>query len=225
MVVLAKKPTRTRGRGKGRPASDEQAVGRDAMITAATQLLTRRAPNTITRAELSRVAGIDPALVRYYFGDMSSLLTEGMIHIFNELQTRRAATPPDAPLRDQLRQRIGSLMEVLEAQPHLHQMLMRPVLHLQAGKTEEVETLRRDYTLASLDEVRAILSTARAKGESVDTDLRMLYVVMIGMADFAVKCFQYFEILSIRQGTRAETLSRFADFVADLLVLGLRPRD
>ncbi len=194
------------------------------MIAATSDLLKRRSPEDITRAELARKAGIDPRLIRYYFGDMSSLLTEGMIHIFNELQSRRAVTAADAPLREQLRQRIGSLIEVLEAHPHLHSLLMSPVLHAEPDKAEEVEALRREYTLASFDTLRSILLRTQSNNESVETDLRMFYVVIVGMSEFAVRCFQYFELLSVTQNSRAETLSRFVDYVVDLLVDGLRPR-
>ncbi len=211
-------------RRQGRPTRDQRGIRREALLAAASKLLSGRSPDEITRAELSREAGIDPALVRYYFGDMSSLLTEGMIDIFKQLKSRRAVTTSDAPLREQLRLRLESLIEVLVAHPHLHQLLMRPVLHVEPDKAAEVEALRRDYTLASFDSLQSILSQAHAAGESIETDVKMFYVVMVGMSEFAVRCFQYFELLSATQGSRAETLSRFADFVADLLVDGLRPR-
>ncbi len=221
--MVTKKPRAAR-RGKGRPARGQPGVGRETMIAATSELLKKRSPENITRAELARKAGIDPALIRYYFGDMSSLLTEGMIQIFNDLQSRRAVTASDAPLRDQLRQRIGSLIEVLEAHPHLHELLMQPVLHVEPVKSAEMEALRREYTLASFDTLRSILARAQDNAESIETDVRMFYVVVIGMAEFAVRCFQYFELLSVRQGSRTETLARFTDYVADLLIDGLRPR-
>ena len=222
-MTQTKKPREAR-RGKGRPARDQPGVGRDAVITATGELLKKRSPDSITRAELAREAGVDPGLVRYYFGDMSSLLTEGMIHVFTALQSRRAGTGPEAPLREQLRSRIGSLVEVLATHPHLHQLLMSPVLHVEPGKAEEVEALRREYTLATLETLRSMLVRAQDSGESIETDIRMFYVVMVGMAEFSVRCFQYFELLSVNQGTQAETLSRFADYVVDLLIDGLRPR-
>ena len=148
-----------------------------------------------------------------------------MRDIFNDLQARRKVSTPGAPLRAKLRQRIGSLIEVLEANPYLHELLMRPVLHVETGKAEEVEMLRREYTRASLDSFRTIILEAQAKGESVTTDVAILYVVVVGLAEFSARCFQYFEMLSLSQDTRAETLSRYADFVTDLLLDGLRPRE
>ncbi len=150
-------------RRQGRPTRDQRGIRREALLAAASKLLSGRSPDEITRAELSREAGIDPALVRYYFGDMSSLLTEGMIDIFKQLKSRRAVTTSDAPLREQLRLRLESLIEVLVAHPHLHQLLMRPVLHVEPDKAAEVEALRRDYTLASFDSLQSI-SIAGSRG-------------------------------------------------------------
>ena len=183
--MVTQKPHAAR-RGKGRPARGQPGVGRETMIAATSELLKKRSPENITRAELARKAGIDPALIRYYFGDMSSL--------------------------------------VLQAHPHLHELLMQPVLHVEPVKSAEMEALRREYTLASFDTLRSILARAQDNAESIETDVRMFYVVVIGMAEFAVRCFQYFELLSVRQGSRTETLARFTDYVADLLIDGLRPR-
>jgi AcrR family transcriptional regulator len=49
-------------------------VGPEALIRAARELLQRLPPAKVTRAEVARHAGVDPALIRYYFRDRESLL-------------------------------------------------------------------------------------------------------------------------------------------------------
>ena len=59
-------------RGKGRPA--EQSVGRDTLLETAKRLIKVLPPARVTISLIAREAGVDPALVRYYFGDRSKLL-------------------------------------------------------------------------------------------------------------------------------------------------------
>jgi len=84
----ATKPRRARRR-QGRPHKDAPTVGREALI-AATRNLTKTIPaGRITRLDIARAAGVDPALIRYYFGDKSKLLVAAVLQAGAELRERQ----------------------------------------------------------------------------------------------------------------------------------------
>src|SRR5512139_3953215 len=59
-------------RGQGGPA--DNTVGRDAVLATAKRLIKEYPPARVTISLIAREAGVDPALVRYYFGDRANLL-------------------------------------------------------------------------------------------------------------------------------------------------------
>src|SRR5450432_3263821 len=78
-VLRGKKKTLQRKRGRpradaantvgrpGQPASSAGSVGPEALIQLTCEMLTRIPPGDVTRAAVARHAGVDPALIRYYF--------------------------------------------------------------------------------------------------------------------------------------------------------------
>ena len=61
-------------RGQGRPVSGENDVGRERLLAATEKLLRTMPPARVTIARIAQEAGVDPALVRYYFGNRAALL-------------------------------------------------------------------------------------------------------------------------------------------------------
>src|SRR5699024_10984818 len=64
--------TKSNKRRKGRPS--DEGVGKDALLETAKRLIREMPPARVTISLIAREAGVDPALVRYYFGDRSKLL-------------------------------------------------------------------------------------------------------------------------------------------------------
>ena len=65
---------KSRKRKRGRPQSVHGKVGREAIVVAARQLIEKMRPHQVTIALIAREAGVDPALVRYYFTNRELLL-------------------------------------------------------------------------------------------------------------------------------------------------------
>src|SRR5688572_17248082 len=85
----AKPPAVTKRRGKGRPHASGATVGRDAVVAVTREMLKTTPPSRMSRNDVARAAGIDPALIRYYFGDQNTLLTEVLLQITSEAHQRR----------------------------------------------------------------------------------------------------------------------------------------
>src|SRR5512139_2849893 len=61
-------------RSRGRPRAKQGAVGREAIVSSARKLLDKLPPHKATISSIARSAGVDPALVRYYFSSREELL-------------------------------------------------------------------------------------------------------------------------------------------------------
>src|ERR1700755_3516313 len=77
-------------RRTGRPTT-RGSVGKEALVAAAREALKRKPPGEITLNEIAQIAGVDPALIRYYFGQLSDLFAEAATEITRELRGRLAA--------------------------------------------------------------------------------------------------------------------------------------
>ena len=89
--MAARSPARKQKRRQGRPQKDKPAVGRDALIAATRRLMKTKPPAQITRLDIARAAEVDPALIRYYFGDKSELIVAAVLQAGAELRERQHA--------------------------------------------------------------------------------------------------------------------------------------
>src|SRR5262249_8132777 len=99
---------------QGRPQKDKPAVGPDALIAATRELMKSMPPGQITRLHIARAAGVDPGLIRYYFGDKSAVLGAAVLQAGAGLRARRAGGYAEGTSpRDRIRRRMFILLETL----------------------------------------------------------------------------------------------------------------
>jgi len=189
-------------------------------------LLKRVPPSKITRAALSREAGIDPGLVRYYFGNTSSLLTEVILQIFDELAANRALyKAAEAPFRERLRQRIQALTEALEENPHLHEMLIQRAVFGQQAMDKDVKRIRERYNSEGFASLGALIEDGVRRGECRPVNLPFLYLALIGLSEFFINAYPLFERISGSRPDQGNAIREYVDFLVDLLMEGLAPRN
>jgi AcrR family transcriptional regulator len=229
MATKSKKAKKSPARrGAGRPLSDTNNVGAQGLIEATIKLLKRAPPAKISAVDLAREAKVDPKLVRYYFGDKSSLMTAVIMHAAKDLSQRRAL-PVDgrASFHERLQIRIKSLVEVLAENPHLHEMLLQRVVYGEAAELSQIEELRQPLMVEPCRELELLIKEGAAAGKLRMVDARYLYIAIIGMCEFPVNAFPIFSLLFGKAVKREEVLDGYARFLADLVYYGLakRPKD
>src|SRR5579863_9660691 len=107
-------PARRRKRRQGRPQKSEPTSGRETLIRATRELMKKIPAAKITRLDIARTAGFDPALVRYYFGGKSKLIEAAALQASAELRDRQTANFAKAKTpHDKIAARIAGLLEVL----------------------------------------------------------------------------------------------------------------
>jgi len=205
-------------RGKGRPSKNSLPDARDRLISATRELLKTQSPEQMNRIGIAKLAGVDPGLVRYYFGDKEELLRETAMRMLSELRDRRAQARQDQePIRDKLSAYVRFLVEVLHEYPFLHDLLVR-----QIGRSSkrEASELRREFVESPFQEVETLLLNAVARGELRAVNPRYFYVAMIGMCSFPMRNSDVMQQV-LGRPINVATAAEYAEFVADLLLNGI----
>ncbi|MBT2188261.1 TetR/AcrR family transcriptional regulator [Sphingobium nicotianae] len=204
----------TRKRGQGRPAD---AVGKDAVLSKATELLQELPPARVTTSLIAREAGVDPALIRYYFGDREKLLLEVVKQLIADAPTEEA-TLADAVAR--LERTIRHTAHFTRSTKHVHRLM---VDELADAKSAEVRKLQGEMNMGAVERL------AQMMAQDGGQDLRsvnplFLHLALVGLFDFFVSAQPVVRNL-VPEDTDMDALAvQFEDFVVDLLLNGLRKR-
>lgn len=204
-------------RSKGRPVAASAGVGREALITAARQLLQELPPEQVTATAIARRAGGDPALVRYYFGNRTNLLLEVAQKIGSETHTEPPASghPPDL-----LADFIHATFRFTRSARNMQRLMLN---ELDSASSGEVRDGVRRWNQVPVDHYAAIKALDES-GELVDFDPLFLHLAVVGISDFFITGGPLVKLLT-PEGTDMDDLARrYEEFVERLLLDGLRKR-
>ncbi|WP_233146105.1 TetR/AcrR family transcriptional regulator [Pigmentiphaga sp. NML080357] len=210
-----------RPRGAGRPV-DSQSVGRDRIIECTVELLKRRTPEELTILEIAAEAGVNRALVRYYFGDLRGLLHEVTEHLMRQLQDRmELALRQQGSLREQLKTRLTLRLEFMRQHPHFERLALAEIYHAprSADADPAAPTPLQRVTERGL-EITAMLFP---EGQPPAVDPRFVHLILIGVPAFMATAQPLLHTL-FGAGPEAEArVKAYVDFVARMLEDQIRP--
>jgi len=154
---------------------------RDQLIEAASQIMREGETIDLSLSELSLRAGLNSALVKYYFGNknglMLALLDRDMGNIVLSLG---ALIAKDMPPADKLRVHIGAVIDTYYAFPYLNRLLMRMVRDSAPAEAARIA----DLYLKPISKVYDTLITEGVKaGKFRKTDPQFFYFTVTGAAD------------------------------------------
>jgi AcrR family transcriptional regulator len=199
-------------RGKGRPTISG-SVGKDALVAAARDALKRKPPREITLNEIAQIAGVDPALIRYYFGQLGELFTEAATEITRELRGRLATLIAEkGTVRERLRSRIHVYLQVFRENPHYHRLIVESVHLSENPNRQTVLRLLRQ----SMEELEDLVREGADKGELKSVDARFLQLAIAAMSEFFFSAHPIFEAIFGAETKDADFADRYADFVLAL---------
>src|SRR6478735_8879741 len=162
-------------RGKGRPA--DQSVGRDTLLETAKRLIKVLPPARVTISLIAREAGVDPALVRYYFGDRGNLL---MAVAESMLGESPRAQPGSLDPVDALEQSIRRTARFTTSTKHIHRLMVDELAGAKSARVgEHLGELNRG----------AVAELGQMMGEGGNSSLRpvdpaFLHIALLGLFDF-----------------------------------------
>jgi len=159
----------------------DNAKARDQLIEAASQIMLEGDTIDLSLSELSLRAGLNSALVKYYFGNknglMLALLDRDMGNIVLSLG---ALLAKDIPPEEKLRIHIGAVIDTYYAFPYLNRLLMRMV-----RDSAPVEAARiAELYLKPISKVYdALIAEGVKAGKFRNIDPQMFYFTVTGAAD------------------------------------------
>jgi len=159
----------------------ENGNARDQLIEAASQIMRDGDTIDLSLSELSLRAGLNSALVKYYFGNknglMLALLDRDMGNIVHGLG---ALVAKDMPPEEKLRLHIGKVIDTYYAFPYLNRLLMRTVRDSAPVEAARIAELYLRPIAKAYDEL--INEGVKAK-KFRKIDPQMFYFTVTGAAD------------------------------------------
>jgi TetR/AcrR family transcriptional regulator len=205
-------------RSRGRPKTTERAVGREAIIVAARQLLEKAPPHQVPNVLIARKAGVDPALVRYYFGNREELLIAVIEHI---LATWAATHPPShhAPA-ERLSAHIADMFDFSCRVRSMQRLMIEGCAE---AKTPAVRARVRELNAATVSHYAKYLHLEGAEADE-SPDPLFMHVAIIGLCEFFAAAQAMILPLAPKQMGAKELAKRYETFIRKLVLDGLRTR-
>lgn len=208
-------------RTAGRP-EQPHAVGGESIVDAALELLKTSSPDKLTVVQVAARANVDPALVRYYFGDKKGLLHAAALRLLDEVQDQgQAALEREGTFEQRVRRRLEILMRALGEHPRYMQLVIGEIY----GATEaEAPGSTADLRLVAergLRLTRALLEQASDAPKLREVDVRHLHVAILGLCTFFRDARPLLDVLFASKRSEARLTASYIDFATMLLTRGL----
>lgn len=208
---------KSKKRKQGRPVAAEAGVGREGVLAAATRLLQTLPPAQVTIVAVAREAGVDPALIRYYFKNREALLLEAVRQLADVGDRERSTEPPLAALEEH----IHRTFRFTRSAKYMQRLMIE---ELDCASSPEVLEQVREWNRDPVELYNAIRASDGGR-ELADFDPLFLHLAVIGISDFFVTGAPLIRLLVAPETDMTELGERYEAFVTRLLLSGLRRRD
>ena len=208
-------------RGIGRPAADEQAVGRDALIARTCEMLTQMPPNQITRAEVARYMNIDPSLIRYYFRDRSTLLVaaaQRLIETFRRLLEEELSQSDMSP-EARLRASVSALLTFNSHYPFFHRLVPDELIRFES---KSAMRFLEELTHEGVSGCGAIVDAGVKEGTFRRVNGAFLFLTVIGACASFVNGMPMLRIAMGKEFDERAIAARYREFICELLIARLK---
>jgi TetR/AcrR family transcriptional regulator len=216
--AAAAKPRRSRGR----PRAKQGAVGREAIVASARKLLDKLPPHKATISSIARSAGVDPALVRYYFSSREELL----LAVIEDILANWTYTHPPVSAGPAAKL-AGIVRDMLDFALNVRSMQRLMIDECAGAKSAEVRRRVREMNAGTLSRYALLLHSESHSGKKSDvsaTDPLFMHVAIIGMCEFFAAAQPMIRPLVPDSIDSDELTTRYKDFIERLVLDGLRSR-
>lgn len=154
---------------------------RDQLLAAASQIMRDGDTINLSLSELSLRAGLNSALVKYYFGNksglMQALLDRDMTNIVHSLG---ALVAKDMAPEDKLRRHISAVIDTYYSFPYLNRLLMQMI---RDSAPADSERIAEQYLKPIANAYDQLISEGVKAGKFRDIDPQLFYFSLTGAAD------------------------------------------
>ena len=151
------------------------------LLDAASEIMRSGDTIDLSLSELSAKAGLNSALVKYYFGNknglMLALLERDMTRIVHDLA---ALVKIDMPAKDKVALHISKAIDTYYDYPYLNRLLMRMV---RDNPAKEAKSIAEKYLIPISKSYATLMKDGITEGVFLDIDPQMFYFTVTGAAD------------------------------------------
>ncbi len=159
----------------------DNANAREMLLQAASQIMREGDTIDLSLSELSLRAGLNSALVKYYFGNKSGLMLALLDRDMGNIVTNLAAlVAKDKPPEEKLRRHIGAVIDTYYAFPYLNRLLMRMVRDSDPKEATRIADL---YLKPISREYESLINEGIKAGKFRKIDPQLFYFTVTGAAD------------------------------------------
>ena len=206
-------------RGPGRPAGVQTGEAREALLTAARDLLAERGLPRVTLRQVADRAGVQPALIRYYFGDKQGLLRAVVADVASGVRQRiQAAATQEGSAEDRIRALIVAVVEALAMDPYAPRLLVEQVLF---ADDDVIDEFVDEFARPNLKTVRSLLAAGHAEGALRNVEPLFFMPSAVGATVLFFLSAPIIRRLFDVPEITPELAQSFADSTADLLLHGV----
>ena len=205
-------------RSRGRPRATQEVAGRETIVAAARQLMDQAPPHQATISAIARKAGVDPALVRYYFKNREQLVLAVIEDILNGWNAGHPvpAGTPSARLGAQ----VGNMLDFARRVRSMQRLMIDECA---SSRSADVRRRVREINAAFVDNLALLLHPQRSAAREPCEPL-FLYAAIVGLCEFFAAA-QPMILPLAPAGTDPEDLAaRYRKFIARLVLDGMRAR-
>jgi TetR/AcrR family transcriptional regulator len=207
-------------RRQGRPNSSV-AVGKEMVVAATREALRTTPPGEVTFNQISKLAGVDQRLIRYYFGVLPDLLKAVAIEVTEELRGRFAASiSHQGSVRDRMRRRVAIFLEFFGHNPHYHRLVVDFLIN---SKSDDRDAALERFR-SSIADLHELLQESWRPGQVSRLDAGLLHVSMAATCEFLFSAKPVFSSLFGEEADTPAFKERFCDFVTDLVLGSLQAK-
>jgi TetR/AcrR family transcriptional regulator len=209
-------------RGQGRPVAGENDVGRERLIAAAEKLLRELPPARVTITRIAQEAGVDPALVRYYFVNRTALLFAVADRVTHQGTSHKAwdtsalSAAPQAALIDHIRQ----VLKLTRSTPFMHRLMIDELAN---ADDDESRARVRKMNLELVAFYRRVFKADAGKTMHSVNPL-FLHLLVLGASDFFATAEPLISRVVPSHTNMDKLAAGFQAFLVDIVIGGLSKR-
>jgi AcrR family transcriptional regulator len=206
---------------KTRPVGRPNTGSREKLLDAASALMIERDSIDVPVADIAERAGLNPQLIRYYFGGKQGLLVALLHQVATKaLAGLKALVLSDLPPVRKLEMHLAGIVATYFRYPYTNRLLHALLLDEDATASAEVTRFFVEPLVAGQAE---LLRMAAEAGCIRRVDPMLFYFSVIGACDFLFSSRHTLEkVFGVHQ-IGDDLRRRYARHMADLVLSGLRP--
>ncbi len=206
-------------RRPGRPRGGSAPETRDLILKTARSVLAERGFPGTTIREIANRAGVNPAMVHYYFGSKRGLHTALIERIAAELRGRvEALASVEGSPKERLRSLVRMWVELIGHDPYLPRMIVQEIL---IPEGEELDSLAANFVGPIAGRILGVLSEGVDAGELRPIEPPLIVPSIAGLVVFVFLAAPMLRRVFGLDVASPEFVQLWAEHASDLLVRGL----